>query len=1061
MTTVDEELRRILAPPGGRSLNSTGVRVNTTGTGPLFQLSMAFHNNPDLVFEALSLGSAELESALSDTVNAVGQILEYITTLSAASPAPADPALLDTLRVLAEMLESTNPKELASSPAYQQWLSKSEEVLKGALAPQLRSDSVVVPPGEARRLGLQTMRLLTEALADLENRAELLATAFTSFEQAPVNAALKEHVLKEVRRGIAIQQEKLKSVGTLSGDEASVLLASRAALRQVSSSTLPEKVLSLEGTILAEPDSELYPANPPEVTASAGPYFIPDPVYVTVSHEGETEVLQFGPTGYPTLFATTNEEYTWGSSAVEGSAGPFTLASTSRLQLFFETDGGVRLDLSVEIAAGSYSVAEMSTALNDAWAALGVTEWVEASESAGVLVTPTSGSMAFGTGPLNTTLGLDGTGGILIPGVGPGTLLSSAEPFDLSSNPTLMFIATRSGLSVVVEVDLSGLGGSASAAQVRDAINPRLVTLGVDAGFEAFVSSGKLDLKAATTSDILTLLPCGALSPLGLEEGTVIQGTPEARTLVLNASYVASTAVDEGTYSAESLADLLQDGLGSDFRVLAVGVPGSRSITVAYVASDWQTTSLSSSSTGMGAYLGMSTYATTATDTGAGALAASLQRQSRLTFSTPVQVDPLEGVAEAVLSRATFRFFQHQGVADLTTEGANQLTLTRSSAWESSVGDYLVLLSGSDSDSVWEITEVDGVTLRAAGDITPAATGSVRWGAGPNLGDRTGHQLRVLEGPLTGTYRVASTRTPLEVELETGPTQAGQGSAELGEVSLRITGVGTSDLLLTGDDKLSFLPNTIISPDLYLLKKSTTSWLRISSPLDVAVGDYLEWRSYGTVLESYRVLEVAEAGAVIRVDLSVTPTFDKTYSTQDIYNSSYRIVSTRYARMLQGQEELRSWRDGSSARTALLTSAKSSVLQALQRRSPTPGMVARASQDLAALVEAYQASLTGTSTLRGTPVGDRMDHLLDMLDESGSATHERALRRCDLSQLFSPELTASPASDALAQLRELMLQVARSMEEEGESEQLDYLDGEEEFELPDDRNRAEVFDGSG
>lgn len=1054
MTTVDEELQRILVPPGGRAVTSVGARLPEDRVSPLLQLSSAFHSNPDLIYEMASLGAQGLDDTLTSLTESISDLLNVLDYLGSNPVNPTDPALLADVRALSEMMEGANPESLASSPLYQQWLNKTEGLLKGALSPQITSESVVVSPAESRKQGLAALALLGEVVAELEARAQVLSTCGLAFETAPVSDVLRANVLKEVRRGVAISEEKLKKTGVLDGSEAARLVASRAALSHVASRPLPEEVYSLSGTISAVHASDDYPGVSPTITALAGPYEIPDPVQVTVSHGGDSEKIQLGPTGYPTLFSTRNEDYDWTESVVTGNAGPFELTEESELQAFLQASDGTRYDATVLIAAGIYTGEELVSELNSKWAALGLDTYLEASGD--LQITPTSCSVAFGTGGVNGVLGIT-SGGIAITESGPGSLLSVDGPFDLSGDPTLLFSVVHVGVAVLVETPLTGLGGTATATQVADAINARLTALGVDAWFYAFTSGAKLDLRVNPSTDTLTIFPCSALAPLGLTMGDSVSGYAEVRTLQLHMAGTVSVVLDAGTYSAATLAGLLGDALGSDYRVGASGPPGSRTVSIAFIGDGWSINPFYALDSGMAAYLGFPSFEIPTTDTSAAALAANIQKQSRLMRATAVQQDPLAGTAETVAGRTTLRFFQKEGFASALAGDVNELVLLAVS-WDLQVGDSLVLVTGVNEDTLWTVTSVQGDTLRASGALTPVSDSNVRWLAGETLGDRTGQELWVTSGDIQGNYRVASTRNALELELEVPPTQAGAGSASLGPTYLQLTGTKPSDLQLSGSTKLTFLPNTVLSGSLFVLGRAMVEWLQLPDYSEVVAGDTLEKYAGSALQSSYEVLEVDNGGKLVRTALHVAPTFTASYSTQTLV-SRYQLRSARQARLAQGQEALTSWL--AQDRSSLVTRAKADALQALQRKHPTPGQVSRAALSLAEVLEACQGLTAGTALLRVTKVGPRMDALLDLLYDAGCTAHEDALRRADCATLFSKDLLSSPYRSAADELRALMAEVTRSMEEEVEPEQLDYLDGEEDFDLPDAANRAEVFQEDG
>lgn len=1054
MTTTEEELRRILAPKPGATRDANG-EWGSSEQDPGYLLSVAFHSHPDLLFEVASLAAFYLNQERVSLQSSVSTLLTLLAQASKLSPDPLPETLLDEIRGHGDLLAQVKTDDLATSPLYLQWLKKGEDLLKGVLNPSLTSSGVVTPPSESRKQALALVRALDSAVESIESRAALLRDAPSSFASAPILQKMREHVLKEVQRGISLQQERLAAGGALDGTEASVLLASRAAMGLVVSRTSSPRVYPSEGGVAAEPHSDAYPASPPRVDASPGPYWIPDTFNLTVTHDDLQEVLQLGPTGYPVLYGSSVETYTWGSDA-SGGSGPFTLAGET-FEVFLQTSSGDYLDATVELPTGTLELSELIDALNQSWQALALDTQVLASESGGSLLVTAAGALAIGTESGASALGVSSTGGLTLTSEGYGYVRTSAGPFDLSTQATLLFSVAHLGTPVFVEVQLP-LGGAVSAADVRDSISARLSTLGVSDWFGASLSGSMVDIGAATSDDALTIYPCSALAPLGLTAGASARGTYDSRTLDLLAGASSYTAtLSAGTYSSPHLARLLQDALGSDLRVLATGTAGSKTLSFTYLGGDWQEVSFRSVQTGMALLLAIPNYASTSSATDASTLAAAIQRQSSLLRVSSVQTSPEEVIAERSPSGGLY-LYETEGVAAASAPDPLTLQLVALS-WEVSPGDALMLLSGPDSGSRWTVTSVDGETLLASGTITPTSTDVVRWVAGAPLGDRSGQSVRVAEGPLTGEHLISQTLYPLEVELLRSATQAGKGAATLSPLALRLEGTSPVPMRLEGDAAFAYITSTVIGPRLNRYTKPQTEWLRLEQGVEAVPGDYLEKIIYGAVADRY-LLQETDAPllrSTLRVDFDFTGHVAET-SPLGLY---YRVVSTRYDRLQTGRAELQAWLGGAPGRREVLIRAKRMLAQALQKKSPTPGQVAQAVLALEALSEEYVSLQPILEGIQGTAVGPRLDALLDTLEEEGMSGHIDVLRRADFATLFSDSLSTSPYRAPFDDLRTLMQGVARSMEEESEQQQLDYLDSDEEYDNPDEDNRAEVFDENG
>lgn len=1049
-TSEEQEavLRRILQPPTGSVVNAVGIRGDRKLT-PKFLVSRAFHVQADLFYSSVTLGGRTLREGLENLRASYTNLLQYLREAGRESRFPAPQDLLDNLRVQGELLSQVSPEELLTSPLYQTWLRESEKLLRGPLSESLDPQGVVVPPAEARKRSIALVEALEAAVVSLGAQVERLATARSSFDGAPRKRALQAYILEESQRAIAIQQERLKRGGPLTGEEALAVLGARAALKQVETSDSNPLYYPGEGTLSAEPTSDTYPADPPHLVSLAGPYRFPEARSLQVQLGKEKEVVQIDPTGTPSLYATTPETFTWVASlSGDSSSVDIVQGVNDRLHLYLEA-AAVRYDASVTLPAGSYDQTSLCAAINAAWSLLGVSSWLVANPSPLTFTASGGATFALGSGSINADVGLSSGGGFLVTADTVGSFSSAAEPFDLSSSPTLLLLATHSGVAYLVEVTLA-LGGSASAADVAGPLNARLEALGIDSGFHAFSGSGTVDIQAVSSAYRIQTLPCTALSLLGLTGGEVAQGTEERRSISFGALGVTSSAfLAAGLYDGETLALLLEEQLGPNYSVTASGAPGARSLVVRFVGSGWEDASLAVGTSALATYLGFPPIESRSSTVSPAELAGQFTSRSRLLRASVTIPGGEERTLEVLRDRAGFWVTRTSSTSTIAP-GSSPSTL-QVSAPNSGVlvGEWVILLSGANEGSSWQVTEVSEEGFLAAGSSSPVA-GVVRWSAGPALSQ--GDTLIVQEGPLAGTFTVTSLNNPIEAQTSPAPSLQGTAKALVGPGALLIEGVTAEDLILTSDKSFpGFLTSTILTTAFYRKDLPASPWLRSSIPLKGAkAGDFLERRSFGTLLSQEPLLEVHENGAVFRTQTTYRPGYSLTLSTKDTYAGSYRLRSYRYEALSSVMRSLRLWQAASVQRSVQFARFKQAFFGAYQRRNPTPGMIEVAASEALAFVTPYLDLVEQVEPLEALGVDPAMDALLDGLEALSADAYVTAVRGADFTSLFDGTLPETPVATATEALRELMIQISRSADDLASRQVYDTFDPNEDLDEPDD-----------
>jgi hypothetical protein len=204
------------------------------------------------------------------------------------------------------------------------------------------------------------------------------------------------------------------------------------------------------------------------------------------------------------------------------------------------------------------------------------------------------------------------------------------------------------------------------------------------------------------------------------------------------------------------------------------------------------------------------------------------------------------------------------------------------------VGDVLVLRSGADFNSTWEVTLVTDTSLTATSGITTTSSDTVDVEVGPALVSPTGRLLQITSGPNVGEYAVIGTgATPFDLLIDgalpifkDGFTQPVFFSARLCTETIRVSSKNTT---VTSRVTMNGAGAQSLSSVIPLVGSGTTTWFKPPSiPADLRAGDHLDiyLSDYRTPSESFELLLVDKAGGVVQLGHPISSVTTWTFGDQ-------------------------------------------------------------------------------------------------------------------------------------------------------------------------------------
>lgn len=1018
------KLRNLLLPREGRSRDAYGeVDPVAQAAQGRASLALSLLTYPELFYELQAQAATSLSLELSSFLDRIQAAVESLGLAYRPEPPVFQRSTLTPLRGI---LDRLSVEDLAKNPTYLQWRAESERLLRQELSGSVHLGQVVAPPKQARKVSADIAIELEGRLASLESSASLLAAALGTFAAAPLTRFPLKQLADRLRREVAVLQERANA--DTSEEVAVTLLAARAALKGLESRRQLRSPLRATGTVSAVPHSEAYPSTPPYVETLPAPYLFESTRTLRVQVGASTENLLVEAALYPTVFSFLPETYLWQPSYALGS-DPYVLPAPRSLQLYGEKEG-VRYDLSLAVPGGTYTKASLASTLNALWTAQG-REGVVQLTPTGSLQGVGGAVLAVGDGEINSIIGLSSTGGIPVTAAATVAKPFVVGPYTFATTSSLL-LQCRTPAQGQVQVEVVISAGSYTATDLRNLIQARFDALGL-ADISAVATFGVLALVIASDREAsVSILACSALGPLGETGPSTLSGQIEQRELQLQLNDSPLTVtVDARDYSATSLAAALAAHLGVSYLVIASGLPGSRTLSISYRGPGALTAKLRALPSRLATRLKLAQGVFEASPFTASQLAARLQSQTRLLRCTSVPHEPVSLFAQTVPGLPSdLLLYDAQGEASLTSPAAGIIELTATRAWTLSVGDKVALLRDGLPTSLWTVTDIAGLVLRASGTGSPPAE-PVSWAGGRPLAIVAGSVVRIEGGPLAGDHQAVSLNG-LVVRTRTSFPFQGSSPALLGRQKVRLEALAPADLSLTNGDFSDLFGSFPIT------RSPTTPWIKFSSAVPgLAVGDEL----VANVV--YRIEEIEDLH--VRLEAEVPSSFNVTLG------SGTYVSCTKFLQHSAAEKELRVWIENASIRKDQLQQAIRAVFSAVGRANPLPGQVRRAQleldllrQQLLTLAPLLGAFQTGVTVLAEEAVTD--------LERRGLGRAVDLLLTCDFATLFSEDASLDRYDQVFQSLRAEALTRSRDMtDQEDESRtQIDYVNEEEEFAAEDE-----------
>lgn len=859
---VAQALSTLLSPDSGPARTSTGERQVTTRYQALQQsIASAFLAKPDLIYTAALVGTERLQPLLQEALTRLidlrrylRQSVRFVDPVRSVTPLQnAAQAALDL-----ESAKVSHLQPLTSQPAYHRFRNQTLAFLKAHLPQHVVSGAVVEAPAESRIKAAQTWVDFQAAWPALIEAVGGLAGASSSFSGARLPEAASSVTRKRVRQQMTLlfsrlsQQTAEERLSTAKQDMLEIF-AARAALESLSNLPTTSRYYPLTQPVVFSSDAD-HPSTSPVFTSTlVGPYTLPLPLDLTVEVPGASPETFALPTSInPALEGIQAEAYT-SVTIVTGSVGPFTLSPGSlELQVFLIGADGQLYDGSIDLVEGvGRTSTDIAAEIQASWTGRGIPADFLASNAGGsVRLRALSGArLALGSGTVNATLGLPSHGGFEV--VDNGWVLlraSDPEPYVITTGVNDLLLLTfkdpTTGNYLTVSKTLSP--GSRTAAVMATYIQTTLTNAGVNADYLPMDDGGTFQIISPEGSQYEVIVGSGNInSLLGWTNGQKSKGVDRNSELVVRRSGTAFPLFTStyGKRSARSIAQELQDFLGSSWQVAASGPYTQQRVSIRYIGTSAASTYISVDTSKFADLVGwlqeLSVYGQLLPVMD---LARGINKLTTTLVASSTVTQLATTTAYTTGDPTQLRLVKERGKGDVSSPAP--LSLHMYVAHSSLLaGEKLRLSDGT----LWTITEVTSSYLTATGTSTLSAPLlGVTYEGGPDLSSSGGTCVQVAAGPLQGSYTVVSFVDALTVQVREivlfipgGSPYA--GAATVGREYLTLAPRVSSSVTLSGPGCTKLFGTTPRT------KTPQTFWLLLGEDVRPTpeVGDVVVLRSSG------------------------------------------------------------------------------------------------------------------------------------------------------------------------------------------------------------------------